>query len=89
MEEDHERNMYFIEKRDLLETIGDIYKSIIDVANELENIKLNINHLKNILKKDLEIHKKTHNINELNLPKIKMTIKEWNEYINKDNSGKG
>ena len=91
--------MFFVKKSDLLKNINNIYDSLLDVAYEIEaskhtfkkinrevhHLKKNISHLKSILHKDLII-REDHITENLNLNNIKMSILEWNSYINKSNT---
>lgn len=99
---DQDVSLFFIKKTDLLENIKSIYDCLLDITCELDRCKEVINaigeeqqelkhkirHLRNILIKDLRLSKNvdTDVPKKTNLTAIRMTIDQWNEYINKSTS---
>lgn len=100
--EDDNHQMFFVKKTDLLKNINNIYDSLIDITCELEttkenlkkireetnNLKMNIRHLKNILQKDLILREQPKDTS-INLNAIKMSLEEWNNYINRSSNNTG
>lgn len=97
--DDDNHSVFFVEKTQLLKTINGIYDSLVELTYELEatkdtlrkireelkNVKDNVVHLKHVLQKDLVIRDTTRE-SSLNLNHIKMSVVEWNNYINHSNS---
>lgn len=95
-QEDENHQLFFVKKTDLLNNINQIYDCLLDITAELEstkdnlkkirdetyNLKMSVRHLKNILQKDLMLREQTKDTS-INLNAIKMSVKEWNEYINR------
>ena len=87
---EEDRSLFFIEKRNLLETIDRIYDCLIELATNMDSIvkeqvhlKHHLQHLKHIFINDLKIHKKDI-VEKLKMKDISMTVEEWNKYLDED-----
>ena len=94
--ENENHQLFFVKKTDLLNNINHIYDSLLDITAELEstkdnlkkirdetyNLKMSVRHLKSILQKDLLLREQP-NDTSINLNSIKMSVVEWNDYINR------
>lgn len=98
LEEDNQQ-LFFVKKSELLKNVNNIYESLIDITCEIETtnehlkrikeenncLKLNIRHLKNMIQKDM-ILKEQPKQTSINLNAIKMSLEQWNEYINRSST---
>ena len=96
MNQDHETQLLFAKKEDVLNDIAQIYDCLIDITTELNNIKnqfktiesnqnsliTHVNHLRNIISKDLIVRGSSPVMCSNTLHKLKMTRDEWHKYIN-------
>ena len=96
MNEDHGTQLLFAKKSDVLNDITQIYDCLIDITKELYEMKnkfraietnqhaliTHINHLRNIISKDLIVRGSSPVMQSNTLHKLKMSRAEWHKYIN-------
>ena len=96
MIQDHETQLLFAKKEDVLNDITQIYDCLIDITKELDDMKnkfkiiesnqnaliTHINHLRNIISKDLIVRGSSPLMQSNTLHKLKMSRDEWYKYIN-------
>ena len=99
---DDDRSMFFVEKKDLMKTVGDVFDSLIELSYELEStienlkkikttqeeLKKIVLHLKHTINRDMAITP-VKKIKNNNIKSLQMSAAQWNEYISRSISSSG
>lgn len=87
--------LLFAKKEDLLQSVSQIYDSLIDITQEVDKLHemlrnvernqneltLHISHLRNIVSKDLTIRGQSPHMLTTTLRDLKMSQEQWQKYI--------
>ena len=92
---DSNSQLLFAKKEDVLESISQIYNSLIDITEEIDKLHtmlktvernqveltLHVSHLRNIISKDLTLRGVSPHMLTTTLRDLKMSQEQWKKYI--------